>query len=84
MYYVYILKLSNGIFYVGSTRDLKLRIQKHSEGGIPSTAKYRPHRLVWYSAFSDREKAILFEKYLKTASGKAFRNKRLVNKKKPS
>jgi hypothetical protein len=34
--------------------------------------------LVWYSAFSTSEKCSEFEKYLKTASGKAFRNKRLV------
>jgi hypothetical protein len=40
-------------------------------------AKYKPWRLVTYLAFSDEAKAIAFEHYLKTASGRAFANKRL-------
>jgi putative endonuclease len=41
------------------------------------TAKYKPWRLVSYVAFSDERKAIEFERYLKSASGRAFANKRL-------
>jgi putative endonuclease len=33
--------------------------------------------LVTYLAFSDKAKALSFEKYLKSHSGKAFANKRL-------
>jgi hypothetical protein len=51
----------------------------------PSTtlAKYRTLRntglggLKTYIAFSDEKQAIAFEKYLKTASGRAFAKKRL-------
>jgi hypothetical protein len=32
---------------------------------------------VTYVAFSDPHKAIAFERYMKTASGRAFANKRL-------
>jgi len=32
---------------------------------------------VTYLAFSDESKALAFERYLKTASGRAFANKRL-------
>jgi len=32
---------------------------------------------VTYIAFSDEQKAIEFERYLKSASGRAFANKRL-------
>jgi len=78
MHYVYVLVMSNNQYYVGSTTDLKKRIEKHNEGGVPSTAKYRPLKLVWYSAFFDLKKATDFEDYLKTASGKAFRNKRFL------
>ncbi|HBG81246.1 TPA: excinuclease ABC subunit C [candidate division CPR2 bacterium] len=78
MYYVYLLKLSNDDFYAGSTKDLKSRFEKHKSGEVPHTAKFRPHRLVWYAAFETKEKAAQFEDYLKTGSGKALRNKRLV------
>jgi len=33
--------------------------------------------LVTYVAFSDEQKAVAFERYLKTASGRAFAKKRL-------
>ena len=34
--------------------------------------------LITYLAFSDKTKAFSFEKYLKSGSGTAFRNKRLI------
>ena len=51
-----------------------------SEGRITTgrsdhTAKYRPWKLVWYAAFHIRAKAESFERYLKTASGRAFQKK---------
>jgi hypothetical protein len=39
-----------------------------------SAGKPKP-RIVTYVAFSDDAKAIAFERYLKTASGRAFANK---------
>jgi putative endonuclease len=35
-------------------------------------------RLVWYCGFDSKRKAIVFEKYLKSGSGKAFKKKRLI------
>ncbi|MCL4387041.1 MAG: GIY-YIG nuclease family protein [Patescibacteria group bacterium] len=78
MYYTYLLQLSNNDFYVGSTKNLKSRIKKHQLGEVSHTSKFRPLRLVWYAVFETREKATEFEKYLKSSSGKAFRNKRLI------
>ncbi len=79
MYYTYILKLSNNSFYAGFSKDLKLRLKKHQSGGVRHTSKFLPVALVWYSGFETKEKAILFEKYLKSSSGKAFRNKHLID-----
>jgi len=45
--------------------------------GSHHTAKFKPWRLVTYVAFSDKAKAVAFERYLKTASGRAFAKKRL-------
>ena len=78
MYYAYLLKLSNGDYYAGSTQDVPKRFEKHKNGEVPHTSKYRPLTLAWYAAFENKQAAVEFEDYLKTASGKAFRNKRLV------
>lgn len=79
MKYVYILQsaLESAHFYIGLTDDLKARLEKHSSGGVSHTAKFRPWRLKAYIAFSDAGQAIAFEKYLKSASGRAFAKKRL-------
>lgn len=78
MYYVCILQLSDKSYYVGYSSDLKNRIKVHNEGSISSTKNFRPVKLIYYSAFLSQKKATDFEKYLKTNSGFAFRNKRLV------
>ena len=78
MYYVYILRLRNGTFYTGFSSNLKKRIKEHLEGRVAQTKDLRPLRLVFYSAFASKKKALHFEKYLKSSSGFAFRNKRLI------
>jgi predicted GIY-YIG superfamily endonuclease len=78
MYYVYIVKLTNGKLYTGSTSELKARIDCHNGGKVLSTKAFRPVKLVFYCAFPSKSKAIMFELYLKTGSGNGFRNKHLV------
>jgi predicted GIY-YIG superfamily endonuclease len=76
--YVYILEsLDSEHFYVGITDDLRARLAKHNAGEVPHTSKYGPWRIKTYVAFSDAAQAIAFEKYLKSASGRAFAKKRL-------
>jgi len=77
--YVYILR-SEAVparFYVGLTDDLRSRLQKHNNGDVSHTAKFRPWKIIIAIAFADRERAAEFERYLKTASGRAFAKKRL-------
>ncbi len=78
MVYVYLIEsLSiSGQRYVGITVDLKRRLQEHNAGKSAHTSKYLPWRLVTYIAFSDRNKAEAFERYLKSGSGHAFAAKR--------
>ena len=78
MHYVYLLKLKNEEYYTGQTSDLRERLEKHREGGVPATRNLRPLELIYYCAFSSQKTAIVFEKYLKTGSGQAFRNKHLI------
>ncbi len=62
--------------YVGLTDDLRGRLKTHNDGGSPHTSKFKPWRLVTYLAFSEPAKAVAFERYMKSASGRAFANKR--------
>jgi putative endonuclease len=76
MKYVYILEsLDSEHFYVGVTDDLRTRLAKHNAGEVPHTSKYGPWRMRTYIAFNDEQRAIAFEKYLKSGSGRAFAKK---------
>lgn len=79
MYYVYILQSKKDASnYIGVTEDLKTRVKDHNQGKASYSKTRRPFILVWYSAFVSKKKAYAFEEYLKSSSGHAFRNKRLV------
>ena len=79
MKYVYILQsLSDAErYYVGVTDNLTTRLAKHNAGDVAHTSKHRPWRVKTYVGFSDDNQGLAFEKYLKTASGRAFAKKRL-------
>jgi predicted GIY-YIG superfamily endonuclease len=79
MTYVYILRSIEipQRYYVGFTRDLRSRLQKHNAGEVPHTSKHAPWEIKTYVAFSDETQAIAFERYLKSPSGRAFAKKRL-------
>ncbi|MET4765155.1 putative GIY-YIG superfamily endonuclease [Bradyrhizobium ottawaense] len=73
MKYVYILEsLDSEHFYVGITDDLRARLAKHNAGEVPHTSKYGPWRIRTYFAFDDAARAVAFERYLKSGSGRAF------------
>jgi predicted GIY-YIG superfamily endonuclease len=80
MYFVYIIRSINTPYqiYVGKTTNLKKRLSDHNCGTTAHTEKYKPWEVVFYAAFIDELKAIEFEKYLKSGSGREFRQKRLV------
>ncbi|OGH50102.1 MAG: excinuclease ABC subunit C [Candidatus Levybacteria bacterium RIFCSPLOWO2_12_FULL_37_14] len=78
MYYVYVIQLHDATYYHGFSRNLRERLKEHQEGSVYSTKNLRPFKLVFYSAFFSKKKALAFEKYLKSSSGFAFRNKHLI------
>ena len=52
MCYMYILRCSNGQYYVGSTYDLDKRLAEHRSGeGALFTKKHLPVELVYYEQF---------------------------------
>jgi predicted GIY-YIG superfamily endonuclease len=81
MWYVYIIRSTDypKQEYTGATSDLKRRLKEHNAGKSTHTAKYAPWELQCYIAFLEKHKALEFETYLKSHSGRAFSRKRLVN-----
>jgi len=78
MTYVYLLINEYGIFYIGSTNDLKKRFKMHNTGKVYST-KGRKWKLVYYEAFADEHDAREREQKLKHhANGIILLKKRLV------
>ncbi len=75
--YVYILRSlsTENQEYVGSTKDLRQRLGQHNRGEQYHTEKYRPWKLKAAFWFETDEKAVQFEKYLKSGSGFSFRKR---------
>jgi len=79
LYYIYVIQSrKDNSYYTGITKDLKKRFKTHNTGGQRFTSAKRPYRLIWYCAFGNENKAYQFEKYLKSGSGIAFLQKRLI------
>jgi putative endonuclease len=75
---VYIVQCKNGQFYTGYTRNIAKRLAAHNRDEVSFTKGKLPVKLIHLSLFNVSQKAFDFERYLKSGSGIAFRNKRLV------
>ena len=65
-YYVYMLRCSDGPYYVGHTNDLEQRIAAHERGAIEGcTLSRRPVKLVLSDRFSRRLEAFHRERRIK-------------------
>jgi putative endonuclease len=72
-YSVYILysKLKDR-YYVGYSKDVNLRLEKHNLGATVSTRPSRPWILVYKEDFANKSDAIRREKYIKKQKSKIF------------
>jgi len=77
--YTYVLKLSDGEWYVGSTDNLKRRLKEHEDGECDSTKHRRPVELVYFEGCRSLEAALAREKQLKTGYGRGYLRKRLAH-----
>jgi len=65
-FYAYMLRCSDGHYFVGHTDDLDSRIAQHQVGAIPGyTARRRPVTLVWSERFAERDQAFAAERQIK-------------------
>ena len=72
--FVYVVKSSGERprFYAGLTSDVRARLIAHNAGRCRHTAANRPWQLHVSIEFSDETRAVRFERYLKSGSGRAF------------
>ena len=67
MFYCYILKSEiNNSYYVGSTSNLKIRLDYHNKGQSKYTRTKRPWKLLYYEEFSTLSLARQREKQVKS------------------
>ena len=71
--------MKDGNMYIGFTKDLKERINRHNKGLVYSTKNRVPFELIYYEASRNISDAIHREKYLKTSYGHRYLKNRLKN-----
>ena len=68
-FYTYMLRCSDGSYYVGHTDDLDARLSQHQRGELQGyTERRRPVALVWHQPFPTREEALAAERQIKNWS----------------
>jgi predicted GIY-YIG superfamily endonuclease len=77
--FVYILKSEHHAarYYTGVTADVFTRLATHNAGGCVHTANGRPWSIDVVLEFADEQRALAFERYLKSGSGNAFAKRHL-------
>ena len=71
---VYVLKSASprAHYYIGPTHDVPARLADHNAGRCPHTARYCPWQLHVVIELPNEQRAVAFERYLKSGSGRAF------------
>ncbi len=77
---MYILKCGNGLYYVGSTKNLEKRLEQHQLGeGANFTRKHLPVKLVYFETFDRIDEAFKREKQVQNWS-RAKKKEALINR----
>jgi putative endonuclease len=75
MYHVYVLVSSkDNQYYIGQTRNIAKRLERHNNGFVKSTRNRRPLTLIHSETYSTRAEAMKREKFLKSGEGHRFIN----------
>ncbi|HEY3429854.1 MAG TPA: GIY-YIG nuclease family protein [Cyclobacteriaceae bacterium] len=78
MWIVYVLiSRKSGKRYVGMTKDVNQRLAQHNAGKSKFTSGHIPWELIYQENYPTSVEARAREKYLKSAAGKRFLDKKL-------
>lgn len=72
MWYVYILALANGSYYIGSTDNLERRIYEHAQWYVISTKHKGPVRLLYSKSYETLPVARQVEYKLKQTKKRVY------------
>jgi len=78
MFCVYVLKCSDGSFYIGQTDNFPRRLREHCAGEVSWTASRLPVDPIHWEVFESREQAIKREHELKTGYGRQWLKREYV------
>jgi putative endonuclease len=84
MHYVYILENDRGGYYIGSTKDIEIRVRRHNQSSVRSTKNKGPFRLIYKEGFNNITEARKYENQLKSYKNLNYLKVMLKNKKSPS
>ncbi|GHW02540.1 hypothetical protein AGMMS50249_3260 [candidate division SR1 bacterium] len=70
MGYVYVLELSDGMYYIGSTKNIENRIQTHQNGDSHYTRRKLPCKLLAYKEHKTYTEARIQEIFLKKSKSR--------------
>ena len=81
IFYVYILYSQDfDKYYTGQTKDLNLRLWYHNnQDKTAFTSKFRPWKIVFSLAFTDRMDALNAERFIKKQKSRVFLLKLIAN-----
>ncbi len=81
MYYVYLIESAiDKSWYIGSTSNLRERINQHNEGGGGRTTRLKlPWKFIYGEIYLNKADALGREKFLKSGSGRKYLKKQLKN-----
>ena len=77
---VYVLYLSNGMYYTGMTGNLDRRMKEHKNGESRSTRLFRPVKLIFVARIEGRKTARKLEVRIKSRGAKRWLNEMRFNK----
>lgn len=78
MFYIYLIESKKtGELYIGSTDNLKRRLEEHNQGLNFSTKKDKPWKYIYLEGCFEKSDSLRREKYLKSTQGRRMLRKRL-------
>ncbi|MCH8988421.1 MAG: GIY-YIG nuclease family protein [Chloroflexi bacterium] len=78
MFHVYILcSERTGRYYIGSTGDMRNRVEQHNVGMTRSTKNFRPRRLIHQEEFESLSEARKRESQLKSWKSRTYLESKL-------
>ncbi|MBT3945880.1 MAG: GIY-YIG nuclease family protein [Candidatus Marinimicrobia bacterium] len=78
MWYVYVIKSSEGLIYTGMTQNLQSRLIKHNACEVLSTKKGSNWKIIYSEELSSSSQARKREKYFKNNAGKEWLKRRKI------